>query len=120
MSEAGTRIGTEKLDCSPAVAGLSSLVPAAGAPFVVTENEYSEPQSSDSPAGAVQVRKPPAELKVQSLLLVRSPSLNLLEMTLTPAGKAMRNRSKPLLLTTSRFGSAPAVTAREKSRLCTA
>ena len=56
MSDTGARVDTSNVACRPAVAGRNSLVPAAGSALVVIENRYSEPQSSELPAGAVVVK----------------------------------------------------------------
>src|SRR6478735_1683175 len=101
----------------------------------MNENEYSVPQSrvgncagnvcvpSPMPATLVsvlQLTKPPRTSTVQLRFGFESPTSAAGDRIFTPDGTDTLNASKPLLLTTRRFGSAPCVSARAKSKFITA
>src|SRR6478752_3144012 len=73
--DAGTSVATSYEAGEPLCATCNVAEPATGADVVVIEYEYSVPQSSVPPSGAVQVTAPSAVLSAHKPVVSRVPLL---------------------------------------------
>src|SRR5687768_8664341 len=94
----GTRVATSYAAGVPSCATCSTDPPSTGGAATVIENEYSVPQSSVAPSGAVQVTWSPVVSSVHAPALSNVPLLNFDATISWLDGSGMLKLSKPWLL----------------------